>query len=120
MSDCQVPSDLLSECSSCMQVLDDRLKDHEWLAADQYTIADIANFSWVRSSSVSIRAPSAISGRPQPVHCPSVQPDCRPVFILQPALSWHSDVTAVVLLAPKAELLKLHAGVLLLLGWSDY
>ena len=29
------------------QVLNDRLKDHEWLAADQYSIADIANFSWV-------------------------------------------------------------------------
>ena len=31
-----------------VQVLDDHLKTHEWLAADQYTIADIANFSWVR------------------------------------------------------------------------
>jgi len=28
-------------------VLDDRLKKHKWLAADQYSIADIANFSWV-------------------------------------------------------------------------
>ena len=28
-------------------MLNDRLKDHEWLAADQYSIADIANFSWV-------------------------------------------------------------------------
>lgn len=28
-------------------MLDNQLKDHEWLAADQYTIADIANFSWV-------------------------------------------------------------------------
>ena len=30
-----------------LQVLDTHLKTHEWLAADQYTIADIANFSWV-------------------------------------------------------------------------
>lgn len=29
------------------QVMDTHLKDHEWLAADQYTIADIANFTWV-------------------------------------------------------------------------
>lgn len=29
------------------QVMDNHLKDKEWLAADQYTIADIANFSWV-------------------------------------------------------------------------
>ena len=30
-----------------VQVMDTHLKDHEWLAGDQYTIADIANFTWV-------------------------------------------------------------------------
>ena len=73
LAECQKSLDLFPECPSRMQVLDDHLKNHEWLAADQYTIADIANFSWVRSSSVATRAPSAISGRPQPMHCPSVQ-----------------------------------------------
>jgi GST-like protein len=28
-------------------VLDDRLKDNEWLAAGEYTIADIATFPWI-------------------------------------------------------------------------
>lgn len=36
-----------NETKRLYSVLDDRLKDHEWLAADQFTIADIANFSWV-------------------------------------------------------------------------
>lgn len=34
-------------CRFFPQVMDTHLKDHEWLAADQYTIADIANFTWV-------------------------------------------------------------------------
>ena len=29
------------------QVLEDRLSKHEWLAGDQYSIADMANFCWV-------------------------------------------------------------------------
>ncbi|EIE26576.1 glutathione S-transferase [Coccomyxa subellipsoidea C-169] len=37
----------VNETNRLYQVLDDHLKDHEWLAADQYTIADIANFTWV-------------------------------------------------------------------------
>ncbi len=32
---------------SYLQVMEDQLKNHEWLAADQYSIADIANFAWV-------------------------------------------------------------------------
>lgn len=31
-------------------VLDARLKDHEYLVGDKYSIADIANFSWVNWS----------------------------------------------------------------------
>ncbi len=31
-----------------LQVLDDHLKERQWLAAGQYTLADIANFTWVR------------------------------------------------------------------------
>jgi len=31
-----------------LEVLDNRLRDHEWLAGD-YSIADIANFAWARS-----------------------------------------------------------------------
>ena len=30
-------------------VIDTRLSQHEWLAGDQYTIADIATFPWLRS-----------------------------------------------------------------------
>ena len=37
------------------QVLNDRLKDREWLAADQYSIADIANFSWVGPCADAVR-----------------------------------------------------------------
>ena len=40
----------MSAQQRCMdlQVLDDHLKERQWLAAGQYTIADIANFTWVR------------------------------------------------------------------------
>ena len=31
------------------EVLDGRLKDSEWLAGQDYTIADIANWCWVRT-----------------------------------------------------------------------
>src|SRR5438445_8236546 len=36
------------ECRRLFEVLDGRLADHEWLAGD-YSIADIANWSWVRT-----------------------------------------------------------------------
>jgi glutathione S-transferase len=37
-----------NECRRLFEVLNNRLADHEWLAAD-YSIADIANWSWVRT-----------------------------------------------------------------------
>jgi GSH-dependent disulfide-bond oxidoreductase len=37
-----------NESRRLFEVLDGRLKDHEWLAGD-YSIADIANWSWVRT-----------------------------------------------------------------------
>jgi glutathione S-transferase len=36
------------ECRRLFEVLDGRLADHEWLAGD-YSIADIANWCWVRT-----------------------------------------------------------------------
>jgi GST-like protein len=36
------------ECRRLFEVLDTRLADHQWLAGD-YSIADIANWSWVRT-----------------------------------------------------------------------
>ena len=36
------------ECRRLFRVLDTRLKDHEFLAGD-YSIADIANWAWVRT-----------------------------------------------------------------------
>jgi GST-like protein len=36
-----------NEVKRLLGVLDQRLKNHEYLAADQYTIADIATFPWV-------------------------------------------------------------------------
>jgi glutathione S-transferase len=36
------------ECRRLFEVLDTRLAEHEWLAGD-YSIADIANWSWVRT-----------------------------------------------------------------------
>jgi len=36
------------ECRRLFEVLDARLADHEWLAGD-FSIADIANWSWVRT-----------------------------------------------------------------------
>lgn len=36
------------ECRRLFEVLDERLKAHEWLAGD-YSIADIANWAWVRT-----------------------------------------------------------------------
>ena len=37
-----------NECRRLFEVLEGRLADHEWLAGD-YSIADIANWSWVRT-----------------------------------------------------------------------
>lgn len=37
-----------AESRRLLEVLDGRLKDHEWLAGD-YSIADIANWAWVRT-----------------------------------------------------------------------
>ena len=37
-----------NECRRLFEVLNGRLADHEWLAGD-YSIADIANWSWVRT-----------------------------------------------------------------------
>ena len=35
------------ESKRLLGVLESRLKDHEYLAGDQFTLADIANFCWV-------------------------------------------------------------------------
>lgn len=37
------------ETRRLFEVLDGRLTDREWLAADRYTIADIANYAWVHT-----------------------------------------------------------------------
>jgi GSH-dependent disulfide-bond oxidoreductase len=37
------------ECRRLFRVLDHRLADHEYLANDAYSIADIANWAWVRT-----------------------------------------------------------------------
>ena len=36
-----------NETARLYGVIDRRLADHDWLAADQYTIADIATFPWI-------------------------------------------------------------------------
>ena len=38
----------VNEANRLYGVLDRRLADHEWIAADRYTIADMAIFPWVR------------------------------------------------------------------------
>ena len=37
------------ECRRLFEVLEARLDGRDWLAADRYTIADIANYAWVRT-----------------------------------------------------------------------
>ncbi|MCB9597928.1 MAG: glutathione S-transferase N-terminal domain-containing protein [Sandaracinaceae bacterium] len=37
------------ECRRLFEVLETRLEGREWLADDRYTIADIANYAWVRT-----------------------------------------------------------------------
>ncbi|RZU98499.1 glutathione binding-like protein [Spiribacter vilamensis] len=37
-----------NEASRLYAVMDRRLADHEWLAADTYTLADIASYPWIR------------------------------------------------------------------------
>ncbi|MBK6865898.1 MAG: glutathione S-transferase N-terminal domain-containing protein [Ideonella sp.] len=37
------------ECRRLFRVLDQQLADHEYLANDEYSIADIANWAWVRT-----------------------------------------------------------------------
>jgi len=37
------------ETKRLYDVLESRLKDADWLAGDKYTLADMANYAWVRS-----------------------------------------------------------------------
>lgn len=39
----------VDESRRLLEVLDGRLRDHEWLAADEYTIADMATYPWARA-----------------------------------------------------------------------
>ena len=76
-----------NECRRLFEVLNTRLADHEWLAGD-YSIADIANWSWVRTykwSGISVdglehlsRWMTQLSARPacrKGVEVPFVLPD---------------------------------------------
>jgi len=40
----------IEETKRLYSVLESRLKDHDWLVSDKYSIADIANFCWVRAA----------------------------------------------------------------------
>ena len=40
----------MDETKRLFSVLESRLSHADWLAGDKYTLADIANFSWVRSA----------------------------------------------------------------------
>lgn len=42
----------LDETKRLYGIMDKHLKDNEWLAAGQYSLADIANFSWVAASPI--------------------------------------------------------------------
>ncbi|KAJ5386021.1 hypothetical protein N7509_008562 [Penicillium cosmopolitanum] len=44
----------IDETKRLYEVLDSRLKESPYLAGDKYTIADIANYSWVRSATGSL------------------------------------------------------------------
>jgi len=76
-----------NECRRLFEVLDGQLREHEWLAGD-YSIADIANWAWVRTykwSGVRVdglehlsRWMGAMSGRPacrKGVEVPFALPD---------------------------------------------
>ncbi|MBV6658116.1 MAG: glutathione S-transferase N-terminal domain-containing protein [Devosiaceae bacterium] len=39
----------VDESRRLLEVLDTRLRDHDWLAADTYTIADMATYPWARA-----------------------------------------------------------------------
>jgi GSH-dependent disulfide-bond oxidoreductase len=39
----------VSEAKRLLHVLDEQLEKHAWIAGDEYTIADIATFPWVRN-----------------------------------------------------------------------
>ncbi|KAK9239939.1 glutathione S-transferase [Lipomyces kononenkoae] len=41
-----------TETKRLYSVLESRLSSHDWLAGDKYTLADVANFTWVKSSPV--------------------------------------------------------------------
>lgn len=44
----------VNETMRLYSVLEHRLKESPYLAGDQYTIADIANFAWVRSAPMAL------------------------------------------------------------------
>ena len=39
----------VNETKRLIDVLESRLKSHDWLVGEKYTIADIASYSWLRS-----------------------------------------------------------------------
>ena len=47
----------LDETKRLFDVLESRLKDHDWLVGDKYTLADIASYSWVRAAPLILDLP---------------------------------------------------------------
>ena len=47
----------IDETKRLFDVLEAHLKDHDWLAGDKYTLADIASYSWARAAPIVIEVP---------------------------------------------------------------
>jgi glutathione S-transferase len=65
-----------NECRRLLEVLDGRLAESEWLA-DDYSIADIANWSWVRTYKWSGVSIDGLAHLPRWLAAMNARPACR-------------------------------------------
>lgn len=92
-----------NECRRLFEVLDGRLAGHEWLAGD-YSIADIANWSWVRTYKWSGVDIEGLDHLQRWMRQMSARPGCRKgVDVPFPMASLEDDATAAEQFAKGAQ-----------------
>lgn len=92
-----------NESRRLFEVLNSRLVDHQWLAGD-YSIADIANWSWVRIHGWSGVSVEGLDGLSRWMEEMSERPACqRGIDVPTPQLDWESSAEDAEEYAKKAR-----------------